>query len=82
MAVKIESPMYKTLETESSTLTAPYWWATSGRDLSNMLHEAAYSSEVQHAFLSYFRDTISAQLGAGPDANSSSSSLVPMSLCF
>lgn len=83
MAVAIESPMFQSLETEtansrtldttSTGAVLPYWWSTSGRDLSNMLHEANYPEEVQRHFLSYFRDTICPQLGPRPDGTSTKS---------
>lgn len=83
MAVAIESPIFQSLEMEtaksratdtaSMTAASPYWWSTSGRDLSNMLHEANYPEEVQRHFLSYFRDTICPELGPRPDGTSTKS---------
>ena len=83
MAVAIESPMLQSLKTDTANSKAmdtastaavpPYWWSTSGRDLSSMLHEANYPEEVQRHFLSFYRDTICSQLGPRPDSTSTKS---------
>lgn len=84
MAVSIQSPVFESLDEEipnsKATATAistapvtPYWWNTSGRDLSNMLHEANYPEEVQRHFLSYYRDTICPLLGARHGSTSTKS---------
>ena len=84
MAVSIQSPVFQSLDTETvnskvlktangTTAVTPYWWNTSGRDLSNMLHEADYPEEVQAHFLSYYRDNICPLLGARPDSTSTKS---------
>lgn len=80
MAVAIQSPMLQSLETETTNSRAmdatgtaavsPYWWSTSGSDLSNMLREANYPEEVQRQFLSFYRNTICPQLGNRPDSTS------------
>ena len=83
MALAIESPIFHSLDTERANSRAmdtahtaavpPYWWITSGRDLSNMLHEANYPEEAQRNFLSWYRDTICPQLGNRPDSTSTKS---------
>jgi DMATS type aromatic prenyltransferase len=71
MAVTIQSPMFQSLDTATSTAAVtPYWWNTSGRDLANMLYEANYPEEAQRHFLTYYRDTICPLLGARPDSTS------------
>ena len=52
-----------------------YWWATSGRDLSNMLSAADYPKDVRHCFLSFYQNTICPQLGNRPDQTSAKSGL-------
>lgn len=52
-----------------------YWWQTSGRDVANMLRESGYPDEVQRPFLDYYKQTICAQLGRQPSANSAKSGL-------
>lgn len=88
MAISIQSAVFESLDagttdskaTDMATSTAavkPYWWNTSGRDLSNMLHEAHYPEEVQHHFLRYYRDTICPLLGARHDSTSTKSGVGP-----
>lgn len=83
MAVTIESPVYQALDTESvgsrivhtgnEVAAGSYWWSTSGRDLSNMLHEANYSEENQRQFITFFKDSLCPLLGARPDSDSTKS---------
>lgn len=83
MAIAIKSPVYQSLDTDSagSRIVDPenevaawsYWWSTSGRDLSNMLHEANYPENAQRQFLTYFKDTLCPLLGSRPDSNSTKS---------
>ncbi|KAL9080012.1 MAG: hypothetical protein Q9157_001157 [Trypethelium eluteriae] len=80
MAVAAQSPIFQSMESETSKSRAvdmastsqglPYWWSTSGRDLANMLHEANYPEEVQRHFLSYYRDIICPRLGGQPGEDS------------
>ncbi|KAH9210396.1 aromatic prenyltransferase [Leptodontidium sp. 2 PMI_412] len=81
MASTTSSAVFQSLDGEAATCNGkvdmvgvtPYWWNTSGRDLSNMLHEANYPEEVQRQFLSYYRDNICPLLGARPDNSSAKS---------
>ena len=83
MAITLQSPVYHSLNTDiadlkrndttSTTAVSPYWWNTSGRDLSNMLHEAKYPEEAQRRFLKYYRDTLCPLLGNRPDSDSAKS---------
>ena len=83
MTIAVKSPVYQSLDTKSVgsgiLLTAnevakgSYWWNTSGRDLSNMLHEANYPEEAQRQFLTYFKDILCPLLGSRPDSNSTKS---------
>ncbi|KAJ8127325.1 hypothetical protein O1611_g6311 [Lasiodiplodia mahajangana] len=50
-----------------------YWWSTSGQDLAKIMGISKYPDEAQHEFPSFFRDTISPQLGSRPDSNSGKS---------
>ncbi|KAA8642473.1 uncharacterized protein ATNIH1004_011418 [Aspergillus tanneri] len=48
MSITVERFMFQSLEPESSASeTLPYWWLTSGRDLSRMLQEAQYPEDTQ-----------------------------------
>lgn len=73
MANPTSTAVFQSLDGETGAF--PYWWKTSGRDLSNMLHEANYPEEVQRQFLSYYRDSICPLLGARPDSTSSKSGI-------
>ena len=83
MAVAVESPTFKALETKitnskrmdiaRTAADSQYWWNTGGRDLSKMLTEANYPEEVQSSFLSFFREIVCPQLGSRPDATSAKS---------
>ena len=55
--------------------SSSYWSMTSGRDLSNMLSAADYPEDVQHCFLSFYRDTVCPELGNRPDRTSTKSGL-------
>ena len=61
--------------TDGKSTDLDYWWQTSGRDIANMLRESGYPDEVQRPFLDYYKQTICAQLGRQPSANSAKSGL-------
>jgi DMATS type aromatic prenyltransferase len=44
-----------------------YWWRTTGGEIANMLRSANYPEATEHAFLSYYLNSICPLLGGAPD---------------
>ncbi|KAK2734607.1 hypothetical protein FQN55_002586 [Onygenales sp. PD_40] len=53
----------------------PFWWTSSGRDLARMLQESSYPEEVQHSFLTFYRNNVVPLLGDRPDETTPKSML-------
>ncbi|KAI1142738.1 aromatic prenyltransferase [Hypoxylon sp. FL0543] len=64
----VDSSLYVSLSSATGSLPSngtgsQYWWATTGRDLANMLRVAKYPERTQRAFLSYYKDFLCPLLG-------------------
>lgn len=70
---------------ENAAVTS-YWWNTSGHDLAKMLEQASYPTEVQHQFLSYYKNVLCPLLGNPPGKDSARASTAwdgnPLSYSF
>ncbi|KAK2787334.1 hypothetical protein FQN52_007238 [Onygenales sp. PD_12] len=53
----------------------PFWWTSSGRGLARMLQESNYPEEVQHSFLTFYRNNVVPLLGDRPDETTPKSML-------